>query len=183
MYSKLCLGATICTSGRQGVSDKPIGWLYHKPATGIEFSERHPIKSGEVPDAENVRPATDENLLSELMLSWQENMASMREIAALREDALRYQSMAELLAETEAAVADSDGREIAAGDEVVEGNEAPGWASLIVTNKQTGEQRYATRGVTGNIIGIRMRREYTFPVIYDTAQWDSVELPHDRRLL
>lgn len=46
------------------------GWLYTCPDTGIEWSEQHPIESGEVPDAQDVRPATVDTLLSELLAAW-----------------------------------------------------------------------------------------------------------------
>jgi hypothetical protein len=47
-----------------------IGWLYYNPDTGVEFSEQHPVDSGEVKDAENVRPATADVLKAELFEAW-----------------------------------------------------------------------------------------------------------------
>ena len=47
------------------------GWLYYNPDAGPEFSEQHPIRSGEVPDAENVRRATVANLKDALFAAWQ----------------------------------------------------------------------------------------------------------------
>ena len=67
------------------------GWLYLNPDTGIEFSVQHPIKSGEVEDAENVRPATAKNLVSLLLDAWSEKdrlesveANLIRELTALR---------------------------------------------------------------------------------------------------
>lgn len=50
-----------------------MGWLYQNPDTGTEYSQQHPIKSGEVPDAENVRPANRKNLLAALLAEWEAN--------------------------------------------------------------------------------------------------------------
>lgn len=50
--------------------DEGIGWLFHNPDTGVEFSESHPLKSGEVPNATDVRRATAAALLAELLLTW-----------------------------------------------------------------------------------------------------------------
>lgn len=52
------------------VQSTSVGWLYHNPDTGIEHSARHPIESGEVPDAECVEEATAELLLEELLAAW-----------------------------------------------------------------------------------------------------------------
>lgn len=41
------------------VGDGRHGWVFFNPDTGIEYATSHPIESGEVPDAEDVRPATD----------------------------------------------------------------------------------------------------------------------------
>ena len=35
-----------------------FGWIYHNDDTGLEWSDDHPIKSGEVLDAKNIRPCT-----------------------------------------------------------------------------------------------------------------------------
>lgn len=51
-------------------STTPIGWLYLNQDTGIEFSEQHPVESGEVPDAQDIREATAERLLYELKQAW-----------------------------------------------------------------------------------------------------------------
>lgn len=48
----------------------PVGYLYHNPDTGTEFSEIHPVESGECDDATDVRPATAEALLNELREAW-----------------------------------------------------------------------------------------------------------------
>lgn len=58
-----------------------FGYLYHSPDTGIEWAPNHPVESGEVPDAEDVRPATIYELHSELMQAWellQEARAELR---------------------------------------------------------------------------------------------------------
>ena len=52
--------------------NNPIGWIFFNPDAGVEFSENHPIESGEVPDAENVREATSETLLEELLSAWKD---------------------------------------------------------------------------------------------------------------
>ena len=52
--------------------DSPVGWLFFNPDAGLEFSENHPIESGEVPDAEKVREATSETLLVELLSAWKD---------------------------------------------------------------------------------------------------------------
>ena len=62
------LGAPVAAAG---TNDDQIGWLYFNPDAGTEFSPDHPVESGEVPDADRVRAATVENLLSELQESWE----------------------------------------------------------------------------------------------------------------
>ena len=62
------LGAPVAAAG---TNDDQIGWLYFNPDAGTEFSPDHPVESGEVPDADLVRAATVENLLSELQESWE----------------------------------------------------------------------------------------------------------------
>jgi hypothetical protein len=47
-----------------------IGWLFDNPDTGTEFSENHPVRSGECEDAKNIRPATAEALKEELLAAW-----------------------------------------------------------------------------------------------------------------
>ena len=47
-----------------------IGWLYDNEDAGREYSDSHPVESGEVPDATNIVPATAGNLLIELKSSW-----------------------------------------------------------------------------------------------------------------
>lgn len=65
----------------------PTGWLFDNEDTGREFSESHPVRSGEVPDAKNVVPATRDNLLSELLASWKGSADDRQEISRLREEA------------------------------------------------------------------------------------------------
>jgi hypothetical protein len=45
-------------------------WLYYNPDTGTEMSADHPVQSGECPDAEDIRPATKENLAKALREAW-----------------------------------------------------------------------------------------------------------------
>ena len=45
-------------------------WIYDSPDSGTEMSVNHPHRSGECPDAENVRRATKANLAAELLLAW-----------------------------------------------------------------------------------------------------------------
>lgn len=47
-----------------------VGWLYHNPDTGIEFHEDHPVKSGMVEDATEIRAATAEDLKDALIDAW-----------------------------------------------------------------------------------------------------------------
>lgn len=50
---------------------KADGWLFFNPDTGTEWSANHPVESGEVDDAENIRPATAEELRQELFEAWE----------------------------------------------------------------------------------------------------------------
>lgn len=47
-----------------------VGWLFLNPDTGVEFSKSHPVKSGEVPDAEDIQLATAPILLKSLLSAW-----------------------------------------------------------------------------------------------------------------
>lgn len=64
------------------MSDGAIGYLFHNPDTGMEFSRNHPIDSGECPDAENVRSATAEALLEALTAAWGDHQLETRELRA-----------------------------------------------------------------------------------------------------
>lgn len=46
------------------------GYLYFNPDTGIEWAPNHPIESGEVPDAQDVRPAGLKELHAEMEAAW-----------------------------------------------------------------------------------------------------------------
>lgn len=46
------------------------GWLYFNEDVGTEWSEQHPIESGECPDATDIRPGTATNLLIEMRSAW-----------------------------------------------------------------------------------------------------------------
>lgn len=75
------LSALEAANKRSAELEEPgVGWLFHNPDTGVEFSRQHPIKSGEVDDAEHVRPATAENILPLLLEAW----ADLRERDALK---------------------------------------------------------------------------------------------------
>jgi hypothetical protein len=52
------------------MSEDHHGWIFHNPDTGMEWSEDHPIDSGEVPDAEAVQAATAGVLHAYLMDAW-----------------------------------------------------------------------------------------------------------------
>lgn len=54
-----------------GETEVHLGYLYHNPDTGREWAPSHPIESGEVPDAEDVCPATLKALHAELMQAWE----------------------------------------------------------------------------------------------------------------
>lgn len=71
--------ATRCSSQQEEAV--PFGWLYDNEDTGREFSEQHPVDSGEVPDATNIVPANAGNLLNELRTAWVD-LADSRQVAA-----------------------------------------------------------------------------------------------------
>lgn len=60
------------------------GWLYFNPDTGTEWAEQHPVESGEVPDAQSIRPATATNFQNELILAW-EDLAKEKTLRARAE--------------------------------------------------------------------------------------------------
>lgn len=62
-----------------------IGWLYDSDDAGTEFSENHPIESGECSDAKDIKPATAENLRSELLISWKTWAEDREELNRLRD--------------------------------------------------------------------------------------------------
>lgn len=62
------------------------GWLYFNEDTGTEYSADHPVISGECPDAQDIKPATNENLLHELLSSWKAWAEDRQEIADLRDE-------------------------------------------------------------------------------------------------
>lgn len=72
------------------------GWLFFNPDTGTEWSEDHPHESGEVPDAENVRPATAAALQEQLIEAWQ---------GISEEHASKAEAIAHLVGERDAAIA------------------------------------------------------------------------------
>lgn len=60
------------------------GWLYFNEDTGTEWSEQHPIESGECPDATDVRPGNSANLLIEMRSAWTMLSEREQEIERLR---------------------------------------------------------------------------------------------------
>jgi hypothetical protein len=84
--------------------DGADGYLYHNPDTGTEWSEIHPVESGEVHDAMDVRSATAPVLRVELLSAWKalsEEEAVRREheraIAHLRAELEQETKAAEVL--------------------------------------------------------------------------------------
>jgi len=63
------------------------GWLFTNPDTGVEFSEQHPVESGEVPDAIGIRSATTEALRLEVFSAWAVIAAKDAEIERLTHEA------------------------------------------------------------------------------------------------
>ena len=73
--------ARAALSGSPAPSLPSLGYLYSNPDTGTEFSENHPVESGECDDAENVREATAEALRDELLEAWREREEAEVELA------------------------------------------------------------------------------------------------------
>lgn len=74
---------------REGPS---VGWLFDNEDVGREFSEDHPVESGEVPDATNIVPANAETLLAEMKGAWkllEENRRTRDDLDALVGDLRR----------------------------------------------------------------------------------------------
>jgi hypothetical protein len=71
------------TEASRGVGAQSEGWLYHNPDTGTEWSVSHPVESGEVDDAENIRPATLDAFREEMFAAWKmlEEMRQERDAA------------------------------------------------------------------------------------------------------
>ena len=63
------------------------GWLFLNPDTGTEWSSNHPVQSGEVDDAEDIRPATLETLHAELIEAWSALADARRGDTPPKEDA------------------------------------------------------------------------------------------------
>jgi len=53
----------------------PLGWIFTNPATGIGWSEQHPVECGEVPDAEDVQPGYAVHLHHHLIAAWEDARA------------------------------------------------------------------------------------------------------------
>lgn len=58
------------TEGPAQVGEPYEGWFYHNPDTGYEWSPSHPVESGEVEDATDIRPATARELKDALLQAW-----------------------------------------------------------------------------------------------------------------
>ncbi|HEV7286686.1 MAG TPA: hypothetical protein VGN75_17680 [Kaistia sp.] len=72
-----------------GAVEAGYGWVYLNEDTGIEWAEQHPVHSGEVPDATDVRVATAAVLQSLLTEAWSDNAAKDAEITRLRAEVER----------------------------------------------------------------------------------------------
>jgi hypothetical protein len=55
----------------EATREPQLGWLFFNEDTGTEWSESHPVRSGECPDAKDIKPATLQNLKDELFVAWQ----------------------------------------------------------------------------------------------------------------
>lgn len=52
--------------------DDHLGWLFLNPDTGTEWSENHPVESGECDDATDITPATLEVMREHMLTAWAE---------------------------------------------------------------------------------------------------------------
>jgi hypothetical protein len=71
------------------VGEVHYGYLYFNPDTGIEWAPQHPVESGEVHDAEDVRPATLAALHAEMIAAWkmlQEERAQHKPAVTQKDD-------------------------------------------------------------------------------------------------
>lgn len=60
------------------------GWLYVGD-DGLEWSAHHPVRSGEMPDARLIRPATNAELLAALKDAWKAHGETIQSEGSLRE--------------------------------------------------------------------------------------------------
>ena len=60
------------TVDEPGEVERQRGWIYFNPDAGTEWAESHPVESGEVDDAEDIRPGTAEELLKQLLPAWRD---------------------------------------------------------------------------------------------------------------
>jgi hypothetical protein len=84
--------ADVVATAKRLHAQNSVGWLFDNEDVGREFSEDHPIESGEVPDATNVVPANAETLLVEMKGAWkllEENRQTRDELGALLGDLRR----------------------------------------------------------------------------------------------
>lgn len=70
------------------------GWLFHNPDTGVELAEDHPIESGEVPDAENVKEANVGALKEALLDAWKNNAEEEKQNRDLSEQLVQAEARA-----------------------------------------------------------------------------------------
>lgn len=71
LHQEIILSRLLQAARSEGQGAPSRGWLYHCPDTGTEWSDNHPLESGEVSDARDVRPATLDALHAELMAAWE----------------------------------------------------------------------------------------------------------------
>ena len=83
LRSAIAEGSPQSPHGASG--EEAVGWLYDNEDTGREYSEDHPVDSGQVPDATNVVPATAENLLAEMKSAWKAWGEDREELSRLRD--------------------------------------------------------------------------------------------------
>lgn len=97
---RFLLGAALAAPAQASAPTEPhLGWLYTNPDAGNEWSEQHPIESGECEDAADVFPATLENLKNELICAWQELNAARDEASPPAPAQGDAEAVAELLEE------------------------------------------------------------------------------------
>jgi hypothetical protein len=88
---------------QSGQGEQLIGWLYFNEDSGVEFSEQHPIESGEVPDASCIVSATPKHLLDHLKEAWSRIQGLQKQL--YDDSAIQARIDAAVLAEREAIIA------------------------------------------------------------------------------
>ena len=74
------------------MANENYGYVFDSPDSGEEYSPNHPIKSGECPDAENVRPATaqEQTLYEALQDHYAKGLTLKKAAQAIADDACSY---------------------------------------------------------------------------------------------